>query len=463
MIKGFVSFGFEPPGALPGIIAFDLIMLDFIIKNANIITMNDAAPVIRSGFVGIENGKISFVSDALPDWIQPSAARIIDADGNIVMPGLVNTHAHTAMCVMRGYADDYALSEWLFKKIFPVEGRLTREAVLAGFRLGIAEMLASGTTSFSDMYFFEPDAAAVVAETGIRASLCNSVLALGDDYDFERDRAVIETRALIRDWHLAANGRIRADVGIHAEYTSRPEHWRKVSELAAENGLVTQLHLSETRRETDECIARYGKTPTEILSKNGVFNTRTLAAHGVHLTKNDMAVLAEKGVSVAHNPVSNLKLASGIANISALIKHGVNVSLGTDGCASNNSHDLFEELKLSALLAKGTSLDPTVVPAYSALKLATVNGAYAQGRENEIGRLLPGFEADLIMLNTHSPRLRPVYDPCGTVVYSAAGADVCLTMVQGKILYENGKWLTLDVQKAIEDVERFAVPQVLGR
>ena len=438
-------------------------MLDILIKNANIITMNDALPVISGGCIGIENGKISFVSDKNSPEMQIAAERIIDADGNIVMPGLINTHAHTAMCIMRGYADDYALNDWLFKKIFPVEGRLTREAVLAGVRLGIAEMLASGTTSFSDMYFFEPDSAAVAAEIGIRASLCNSVLALGDDYDFEQDRAVIETRALIRDWHLAANGRIRADVGIHAEYTSRPEHWRKVSELAEKHNLVTQIHLSETKRETDECIARYGKTPTEILNENGVFNTRTLAAHGVYLTNRDMSILARRGVSVAHNPVSNLKLASGIANVTAMLKSGVNVSLGTDGCASNNSHDLFEELKLAALLAKGTSLDPTTVPAYSALKLATVNGAYAQGRENEIGRLIPGFDADIIMVNTHSPRLRPVYDPCGTVVYSACGSDVCLTIVQGNILYENGRWFTVDVSKAIEDAERFGVSQVLGK
>lgn len=297
--------------------------------------------------------------------------------------------------------------------------------------------------------FFEPDSAAVAAEIGIRASLCNSVLALGDDYDFEQDRAVIETRALIRDWHLAANGRIRADVGIHAEYTSLPEHWRKVSELAEKHNLVTQIHLSETKRETDECIARYGKTPTEILNENGVFNTRTLAAHGVYLTNRDMSILARRGVSVAHNPVSNLKLASGIANVTAMLKSGINVSLGTDGCASNNSHDLFEELKLAALLAKGTSLDPTAVPAYSALKLATVNGAYAQGRENEIGRLIPGFDADIIMVNTHSPRLRPVYDPCGTVVYSACGSDVCLTVVQGKFCMKTDGGSPLMFQKQL--------------
>lgn len=192
--------------------------------------MNDALPVISGGCIGIENGKISFVSDKNSPEMQIATERIINADGNIVMPGLINTHAHTAMCIMRGYADDYALNDWLFKKIFPVEGRLTREAVLAGVRLGIAEMLASGTTSFSDMYFFEPDSAAVAAEIGIRASLCNSVLALGDDYDFEQDRAVIETRALIRDWHLAAHALYQIEVNHVTNVTFNAEMIRRLIE-----------------------------------------------------------------------------------------------------------------------------------------------------------------------------------------------------------------------------------------
>lgn len=436
-------------------------MLDILIKNAVILTMNDAQPVVH-GQIGIKGELITHLSEKDDASPIPAAREVIDAKGSIVMPGLVNTHAHAAMCVMRGYADDYALNEWLFNKIFPVEGRLTREAVLAGVKLGVAEMLASGTTSFSDMYFFEPDAAEMLAETGIRASLSNGVIALGDEYDFESDRAVIETRALIKDYHLCANGRIRADAAIHGEYTSNPSVWHKVSSLAKEYDLVTQLHLSETKSEQAGSLDRHSMTPAEVLLKNGVFETKTLAAHGVWLTDEDIAILAEKKVSVAHNPVSNLKLASGIADVAKLIRHGVNVSLGTDGCASNNTHDLFEEIKLASLLAKGISLDPTVIPAYTALKMATVNGAMAQGRENEIGVLAVGMQADMIMLNTNTPHLFPMYDPIAAAVFSARGSDVSMTMVQGKILYRNGQWLTIDIDEAMDSVQRNAVPIVLG-
>ncbi|MBR3298868.1 MAG: amidohydrolase [Clostridia bacterium] len=438
-------------------------MLDIIIKNANIITMDDSRPLIRGGCIGIDGGRIAFVSagSEAPD---ATAARVIDADGNIVLPGLINAHAHIAMCVMRGYADDMRLNEWLFERIFPAEARLTEPAVLAGVRLGIAEMLASGTTSFSDMYFFEPKAAQIVLETGIRANLCNGVLALDESYDFERDRSVTELYELLDGLHNAGNGRLKADAAIHAEYTSPPWVWRRMHALAEKHGLITQLHLSETKKETDECLSRHGgRSPVRAFCDEGVFDTPVLAAHGVWLTDEDMLLLAEKGASVAHCPVSNLKLASGIARTQRMLECGVNVCLGTDGCASNNSHDLFEELKLAALLAKGSSLDPTAVPAYRALRMATVNGARAQGRENEVGMLKAGFEADLIMLDTHRPHMRPLYDPISTAVYSARGGDVVLTMVQGRVLYENGEFTTLDVDKAIRDAEELAMPLVLGK
>lgn len=438
-------------------------MLDLIIKNALIITMDDERPAIDNGAIGISAGKVCFVesSDYL-DSHPTQALRVIDAGGRIVMPGLINAHTHTAMCLMRGYADDYSLNEWLFDRIFPVEARLTEEAVVAGARLGIAEMLASGTTSFSDMYFFQPAVAKVVDETGIRASLCNAVIALGDEYVFEEDRAVKETEVLIREFHNAANGRIRADAAIHGEYTSSPRVWHKVSDIASKYGLVTQLHLSETKREHYECIERSGKTPAERFYCEGVFDTKVLAAHGVWLTKHDIQLLSEKGVSVAHNPVSNLKLASGIADIAALIGAGVNVCLGTDGCASNNSHDLFEELKLAPLLSKGLSSDPRSIRAYEALKLATINGAAAQGRGGTVGMIRPGFEADIIMIDTKKPHLRPMYDPFGTIVYSARGSDVIMTIVQGKILYENGEWLTIDIERTAAEAEALAIPLVRG-
>lgn len=427
-------------------------MLDCLIRNARIITMDDSSPVV-SGSIGISCGSIVFIGG---EPIGISSKQTIEAAGNIVMPGLVNTHGHAAMTVLRGYADDYALKPWLFDKIFPAEARLDRNAVIAGTRIAIAEMLASGTTSFSDMYFYEPDVARLVSETGIRASLGNGITAFSDDFCFEKDRAVTETRELIRNWHGFDGGRIRADAAIHGEYTSMPRVWERIAELAYEHGLVTQVHISETKQEHLECISRHGLTPVQTLDKYGVFRNRVIAAHGVWLDSKDIDILAERHASVAHNPVSNLKLASGVADIDELISRGVNVSLGTDGCASNNNLDLFEEIKLSALLAKHIHNDPTRVNAYQALKLATVNGAKAQGRENEIGMLKAGMDADIIMIDVHNAKMQPIYDPISTVVYSTSGSDVCLTMVKGRILYKYGNYSTIDMDEATRELNRAA-------
>lgn len=434
--------------------------MDYLFQNATVLTMCDERPVLQNGFVGVAGGKVAYVGETAPE--EP-AVRTIDCRGKFLLPGLVNAHAHTAMCLMRGYADDYTLQTWLYEKVFPVEARLDERAILAGARLGFAEMLRTGTTSASDMYFREPAVAALALECGMRVSLSNAVLAFDEaTYDPEKDRAIQETRALIRDFHGAGNGRIRADAAIHAEYTSYPAVWRYVTDIARENGLVLQVHVSETKKEHEECLARRGVTPTRALYDAGVFEAKVLAAHGVWLSDEDMDIFAEAGASVAHCPVSNLKLGSGIARLADMKRHGMNVALGTDGCCSNNTHDLFEEVKLAALLQKGVSGDPTCVTAYESLKMATVGGAKAQGRENEIGRIAEGFDADIILIDAGSPILRPVYDPISTTVYSATGRDVCLTMVQGRILYENGQFTTIDVEQAMHEVEHYAVPIVRG-
>ena len=429
-------------------------MLDTLIKNAVIIPMTGRGEIVK-GSVGICAGFIDYVG---PD--EPEAKTVIDAGGRIVMPGLINAHAHTAMCVMRGFADDFPLKDWLYKKVFPVEARLDKRAIVAGAVLGMAEMLATGTTSFSDMYFCQPAVAQAADEIGMRANLCNAVLAIGEDYDFDSDRAVIETRELIAEW--GGRGRIRADAAIHAEYTSSPAVWTRVHEWAEKYGMITHLHLAETKAEYDGALERHGCSAAAAFDKYGVFDTPALAAHGVWLTESDMALLAERGVSLAHCPVSNLKLGSGVADTAAMQRLGVNVCLGTDGACSNNSLDMFEEIKLAALLAKGMILDPTAMDAYSVLEMATVNGAKAQGREGETGRIAEGYEADIIMLDSNAAHLQPVYDPISTVVYSAKGSDVCMTMIAGRVLYRDGKWLTLDIDKAIADVKEFAVPIVLN-
>lgn len=430
-------------------------MLDTLIKNAVLLPMTAPGEVIYGANVGIKDGKTVFVGRD-----EAEAASVIDAAGRLVMPGLINAHAHTAMCVMRGYADDYSLKSWLYDKVFPVEARLDERAIVAGAVLGMAEMLRFGTTSFSDMYFCQPAVAKAAERIGIKANLCNAVLALGDSYVFEKDRAVIETEELLKEY--GAKGPIRADVSIHAEYTSPPEIWRRVHAWAKETGVVTHIHLSETKSEHEECIARRGMTPAAAFAANGVMDTPVLFAHGVWLSGDDMRLIAERSASVSHCPVSNLKLGSGVADVHAMIGNGVNVCLGTDGVCSNNSLDLFEEIKLAALLAKGKNLDPTALPAYEALKMATVNGAKAQGREGETGVIAPGYDADIIMINTDAPHLRPIYDPISAAAYSVQGADVAMTMVMGRVLYKDGEWLTLDVEKAVREVEEYAVPIVKG-
>ncbi len=431
--------------------------MDTLFQNALVLTMEDGCPVIENGCVGISGHNIVYVGQEKPE---ASAPRTIDCRGDILMPGLVNAHAHAAMTLMRGYADDYDLHTWLYEKVFPVEHRLTADAVAAGTRLAFAEMLRTGTTSVSDMYFHEPQVAALAMEVGMRVSLCNGIVALDGVLD-PLDRSLTELDALVRDFHGRGDGLVRADASIHGEYTSFPGAWRHAAELAKKHGLVLHLHLSETRREHEECVARRGVTPARALYENGVFEAKTLAAHCVWVTEDDMALLSAHGASAVHNPVSNLKLGSGIAPVARLMEHGVNVALGTDGCCSNNSHDLFEEIKLAALLQKGTLCDPTAVTAYQALKMATVNGARAQGRGDHTGTVECGKRADLILINTHSPGMRPLYSPQSAVAYAARGGDVRLTMVNGKILYENGQFTTIDVERAIREADGFAKALVL--
>ncbi len=432
-----------------------IITMDILFRNATILTMCEQMPVIEHGFVAVEGGVIRAVGAGEPVEPWHTAAREIDCRGDILMPGLVNAHTHTAMCLLRGYADDYALHTWLFERVMPVETKLTVQEIVAGARLGFAEMIASGTTSASDMYFFQPDVAALACEVGMRVSLCNGIIAAEGKLDLN-GRCFSELKALVRDFHGRGDGLVRADASIHAEYTSYPGAWEKETELALEHGLVMHLHLSETEREHLECLARRGMTPARAFYENGVFHAKTLAAHCVWLSDEDMELLAACGVSAAHNPVSNLKLGSGVARVFDMQKHGINVALGTDGCCSNNSHDLFEEIKLAALLAKGISGDPTRLSAYEALKMATVNGAKAQGREGQIGCVQEGFQADLILIDTASPSMCPVHAPDAAVAYAAKGSDVRLTMIRGKILYENGAFTTIDIEQSISEVRQFA-------
>ncbi len=435
-------------------------MFDILFKNICVVNPDEALPVQNNMYLGVKDGKIAYLSDKEPE---EGAGRTIDGRNKALIPGLVNTHTHAAMSILRGYADDYNLQDWLHNYVFPAEAKLDERCVYTGTQLAIAEMIRTGTVSITDMYMYIPSVAKAAYESGIYANITNAALVFDrDGYKMEKDNSFIQMEVLRKDWHNADNGRIKLDSGIHAEYTSFERVWRDFADYAKQYDLNMQLHLSETEFEHNSCVAKYGKTPARVLCDAGVFDTRTTAAHCVWLTDEDMDILREKDVTVAHNPVSNLKLASGIARVSDMLSKGVNVAVGTDGVCSNNNHDMFEEMKLCALLQKGTTLDPKQVNACQALKLATVSGAYAQGREESLGVIKVGYDASMAMIDLDVPQLTPVHNPLSTVVYSASGRDVCMTMVRGKVLYENGEFTTIDMEKIKSELYGYVMPRVFG-
>lgn len=435
--------------------------MDILFSDITVITMDDTRqgrPVLLRGYVGINGKKIAYIGEQAP---AEKATRVISGTRRLLMPGLINSHSHLPMAVLRGSADDYRLQEWLYEHIFPAEGKLDERCISAGIRLGFAECIRFGVTSCTEMYFHLPQIAEAVLETGVKANVCNALLCLDmSKFDFEKDRGVIEAREALAHFKGKGDGRLIIDAGIHAEYTSGPAAWRESVAFAQENNLRFHIHLSETEYEHKECIKKYGKTPTEILHENKVFSRKTTAAHCCWLSESDMDILAANGATAAHCPISNLKLSSGIAPVVKMRSHGLNVALGTDGVCSNNNHDMFEEIKMSALLQKYVTNDPAALPAYEAIKMATVNGALGQGRENETGKIAPGYDADLIMLNLDTPHLFPLNEPCAAVAYAAKGSDVCMTMVQGRILYENGEYKTIDLEKVRHEVENYVLPRL---
>ena len=432
--------------------------MEILFSDITVITMNDERPVLLHGYVGVDGGKVSYVGEKAPE---EKAGRVIGGSRRLLMPGLVNSHSHLPMALLRGHADDYRLREWLFDHVLPAEARLDERCVEAGIRLGLAECIRFGIVSITDMYFHLRRIAEAVLESGIKANVTNAFFCLDmSRYDFEKDRGIMEVRDVMARYRGQGDGRLIVDAGIHAEYTSEPKAWRECVAFAEENGLRFHIHLSETEAEHTDCVKKYGKTPAEILAENGVFTRKTTAAHCCWVTETDIDILAAHGATAAHCPVSNLKLSCGIAPVTKMRERGLNVALGTDGACSNNNHDMFEEIKAAALLQKYVTGDPSVLPAYEAIKLATANGAIGQGRENETGRIASGYDADLIMLNLDAPHLIPLNDPCAAVAYAARGSDVCMTMVQGRILYENGEHKTIDLEKTRYEVENYVLPRL---
>jgi 5-methylthioadenosine/S-adenosylhomocysteine deaminase len=423
-------------------------MADIIIKNAYVLTMDPDLGDFKSGTVVIEDGRITEIGKET----NKSAETVIDAKYSVVMPGLVNTHTHAAMTLFRGYADDLQLTEWLQEHIWPAEAKLTAEDTYKGSLLACLEMIKSGTTSFADMYFYMDETAKAVEESGLRASLSHGLIELWNEEKGEND--LKEGKRFVRAWQGAADGRIKTMYGPHAPNTCSEEFLAKVREEASKDGAGIHIHILETEAELNAMKEKYGKCSVHLLEDIGFFGPDVLAAHCVWLSDGDIEILRKRGVNVSHNVISNMKLASGIAPVNKMIEKGVNVSLGTDGCASNNNLDLFEEMKTAALLHKVNTFNPTALPAKQVLEMATVNGSKAL--DPETGMLKVGKKADMIILDMKKPHLIPCFDIRSQLVYSAKGSDVKTTIVNGKVLMEDYRVLALDEQKVMEEAQKAA-------
>jgi 5-methylthioadenosine/S-adenosylhomocysteine deaminase len=383
-----------------------------------------------------ETGTIAGIGEGVRRERRGEADLVIDGDGAVALPGLVNTHTHAAMTLLRGYADDMVLQDWLSQKIWPLEAHLTGDDVYWGTKLACLEMIRTGTTGFNDMYFFMDRAAQAAAEAGIRAVLSYGFI---DLFSAEkRENECKATGALVASIRAMNNPRITAAVGPHAIYTVSPEGLRWCADYAQEQKIGIHIHLSETQKEVDDCIAQHGKRPAVYLDACGILTPRTVAAHGCWLDEAECRLLGQRGVSVSHNPSSNMKLATNRAlPYHWLSAAGANVCLGTDGCASNNNLDMLEEIKTAALLQKFFWNDPTILPAPDALAIATSHGAQALGFGP--GALVPGAPADIILVAAKTACNTPLHNAASNLVYSCSGAAVETTICDGRILMLEGR------------------------
>jgi len=409
---------------------------------------------IRRGSVLIEDNRIADVSNTLSPG---DADTVIDGTGKLLIPGLVNTHTHLSMTLFRGIADDLPLDRWLNDHIWPAEARLNGDYCYAGALLGCIEMIRSGTTSFNDMYFYMDHVARAVEEAGLRCVISHGMIDLGDT---EKMMAELrESRRIIKECHGMADDRIRVALGPHSPYTCSEELLKETAALADKNDLMIHIHVSETENEVSEVSRSHGMTPVEYLDEVGVLGPRTVAAHCVWLKDWEIDVLAERDVKVSHNPSSNMKLASGVSPVARLLQRGVNVSLGTDGAASNNNLDMFQEMKTASLLQKVNLEDPTALPAMDVFSMATLNGARALGID--AGLIAPGKLADIVILNTRRPHLTPWRNPPSHTVYSASGADVDTVICDGRILLRDGELEILE-EKYVMELAEAAAAELTG-
>jgi len=433
---------------------------DLVVHNGTVLTVNPAFDTIEDGIVCIRDGKIENLFPHQDDSPLPEAREFLDAKGGIIMPGLVNTHTHLPMTLFRGLADDLPLDVWLNEHIFPAEGKyINPENVRLGAELGRAEMLLAGTTTVCDGYFLEDEVAAAVLASGMRAILGQGVIDFPAPGVPDPSRNVEAAVAFVKKWH-DVSPLISPSVFCHSPYTCSEETLKKAKRAASSLDVLFQIHVAETQNESTQIPSQNRESPFAYLNRIGLLDQNTLLVHAVWADDHDVELIAGSGAKISHNPESNMKLASGIAPVSLFLDSDITVGLGTDGCASNNNLDLFQELDTVAKLHKVSTLNPTVMDARTVLQMGTIDGARAIGLQKVTGSLEPGKQADLIILDTRKPHLVPLYNPVSQIVYAASGADVKDVIVSGKIIVHNREVLSLDVENIIEEVASLA--KVIG-
>ncbi|HSV88668.1 MAG TPA: amidohydrolase [Bacteroidales bacterium] len=428
---------------------------DYLIINALVVTMDSNFRIIENGAIAVNDGEIIELGHT-PDLMEIFKARhLIDAKGKLVLPGFINTHTHSPMTIFRGYADDLHLREWLFDHIFPVEAEFVNpENVRTGTRLAIAEMLLGGTTTFNDMYFYAEEMARVVDQVGIRAVLTESLIDFAVPNNPSPGHALRTSEKLLARW--AGHPLITIGVSAHAPYTTSAGVIKKGKDLSDKYRVPFNIHVAETRGEVEFTQKEYGMSPVGYLDSIGALGSNVVAAHCVHLNADDIKIFARRGVGVAHNPQCNMKLASGVAPVPAFLKAGVKVGIGTDGVASNNDLDLFDEIRSAAFIHKLFNDDPTILNARTALEMATIGGARVLGMDHLIGSIETGKRADIIILDMDQPHAHPVFNIYSLIVYSMRGSDVETVLVDGRLMVFKRKLVTLDLGRLYQKIDQLA-------
>lgn len=429
-----------------------------VLKGGIVVTMEEPFVEPSVASVVIEGERILSVISSLAEvdsyMSDNPTARVVDCSGKVIMPGLINTHCHVAMTLQRGLADDIELMEWLEKWVWPFEAKQSEDDIEAGARLGIAEMLLGGVTTFVDMYFAQWRVAQAVEQMGIRALLTECL------FDSNEQSALAAVDSLLEI--AARESRVMVGLGPHAPYTCSGELLSRCAEQSRAKSLPITIHLLESASERDTVQQIHGCDPMEHICRAGVLKSDTILAHCIQLCDSDIEAIKSSGASVSHNPQSNMKISSGVAPIAKLVEAGVNVTIGTDGACSNNDLDMWEEMRSAAMLQRVETMNPLTLPAYQVLKMVTVNGAKAIGMQGELGVVKSGALADLIVVDMMRPHLQPLHNILSTLLYCVKASDVDMTIVGGRILVEGGELLSVDLTGLIEEVNQRA-KQILKR